>query len=184
MSRQSATPGHFYLWLIPPAAVRERFAALIGELSRRLGTSGFSPHLTLAGPFDLPERKVVSRTAALAADLTPIRVHLTEVGWTEEYFRCFYVAAERSPELVSAHETACARFGRPANGSFSPHLSLIYGVLSLRQKERIADDIGRRFDTAFDANRVDLCRANGAPEQWRIERTFHLTETPARPDPT
>ncbi len=160
---------------MPPAAVRERFGRLIDALSQRLGTPRFHPHVTLCGTGDYTEADVRARTAALAARLAPVPIHLTEVGYTEEYFRCLYIKAERSPALLAAHATACAHFGRPAVPDFMPHLSLVYGELSREQKEKIIAEIGRRFDLTFCADAISLCWPAGTPESWRVLGPFPLT---------
>ena len=166
--------GRIFLWLLPSASVQDRFATLIDTLSRRHGTPRFAPHITLTGSLDSPADEISLRTSDLAARLRPVPVQLTEVGWSDEYFRCLFIRAAASPELLAAHRTACAHLGRSPDTDFMPHLSLIYGNLSQDQKDRIVDEIGRRFDIGFDADRVGLCLAAGSPEQWRLIRTFAL----------
>lgn len=164
----------FFLWLMPPAAVRDRFARLIDVLSRRLGTAQFEPHITLSGSPDAGEAEAVSRATTLAARLAPVPVRLVDVGYSDAYFRCLYVRAERSPELLAAHRTACAHLGRPPDDDFMPHLSLVYGNLSETEKEKIIEEIGRRFDTTFLSDRIALCLPAGPPDGWRLVGPFTL----------
>lgn len=165
----------YYLWLLPPPLVRDRFAGLIARLSRQFETPRFTPHLTLVASLDLPLDELVERTTDLAANLAPVPVRLTGPGWTDQYFRCFFMRAERSPELLAAHETACAKFGQPVESNFMPHLSLIYGHLPQEQKNETVQEIGVDFDTAFHADRIGLCYPDGTPEQWQLIHTFTLT---------
>lgn len=164
-----------FLWLLPPAPVEDRFASLIDSMSRRLGTPHFSPHITLVGSVDSPPDETIARLTTLAANLAPVPVRLSGVGFAEQYFRCLFMRAERTPRLLAAHETASAHLKRPPEADFMPHLSLIYGNLRPGQKQKIVEEIGDRFDITFEADRVGVCLTNGPPEQWRLLRTFALT---------
>lgn len=158
----------FSLWLTPPPAVREPFGRLIEALSQRLGTPRFEPHITLCGSGDFTEEEVLARADALAARLAPVPIHLTELGYTDAYFRCLFVRAERSDELLAAHRVACEQFGTPPAPDFMPHLSLVYGTFTRGQKERLMDEMGRRIDMRFYATGLSVCPPAGAPESWRV----------------
>jgi len=165
----------YYLWLLPPPPIRDRFTGLINRLSRQFETPRFTPHLTLIGSLDLPLDKLVEQTAGLAANLAPVPIRLTGPGWTDQHFRCFFMRAERSPELLAAHETACATLGQQAESDYMPHLSLIYGNLPQEQKDEIVESISTDFNVAFYADRIGLCYPTGTPEQWQLSHTFVLT---------
>lgn len=170
--------GQLFLWLLPPTSIHDRFAALIDALSRRLRTPAFQPHVTLLGSLEFPQAEVVSRAAALATQLAAVPVHLTDIGWSNEYFRCLYIRAERTPALLAAHRIASRHFERSANAQFMPHLSLVYGNLFAAEKQRLADELGVRIDAAFDIDRIGICLANGSPTRWRVIRTFALAGRP------
>lgn len=167
---------HFSLWLMPPAGPRERFAALIQTLSARLGTPRFDPHVTLCSiPGAIAEQDVVARTSALAGQLAPVTIRLSEVAYTEEYFRSLYICADRTPELLNAHRRACRHFAGTPESDYMPHLSLVYGDLPADDKERIIGEIGRRFDSTFTADTLCLCLPDGPPQGWRLLGPFPLT---------
>ena len=166
----------FSLWLMPPPAVRDRFYPLIVELSRRLGTPAFEPHLTLALTPATVEAEVVARIAPLAANLAPLSIRLMEVDMTSDYFRCLFVRAALTPPLQRAYHAACRALAQPP-GDFMPHLSLVYGDLPIAEKERVIADIGRRFDLHFTVERVALYTTAGPPPAWRCVADFALTGT-------
>ena len=159
-------PG-FSLWMLPPADVGDRFRSLIADLSRRMGTPAFEPHLTLAGGIDAPtERTAAARVAPLAACLPPLPIRLMDVGTTGDYYRCLFIHAERTPLLQRAYHEACDVLAL-APGDFMPHLSLIYGDLGAADKARIVADIGARFDLTFTVERLALYSTAGPPPAWR-----------------
>ena len=168
-------PTPLYLWLMPPAPTQQRFAALIDRLSRRVGTPCFIPHVTLIGSLFSPESEVVRCVEQLASTLAPIPVRLAGLGWSDQYYRCLFMRAEPSAELLAAHREASDRLGVPPEADFFPHLSLIYGNLAENEKTQIVQEIGASFDVSFTAAQICLCRPVGSPEQWRLPYVFALT---------
>lgn len=168
----------YSLWLMPPPAVRTRFAALIASLSERLGTPRFEPHLTLTGGVYADDVEPLARVAALAARRPPVRVRLTAADYTEAYFRCLFVRAELTSDLLALQRAAAEALGQPPDAQFMPHLSLVYGDLDTARKEAILDDIGRRFDVEFVADRLALYAPEGAPPLWRSLAEFPLGGSP------
>jgi len=172
---EAPTPPRYSLWLMPPAPVYDRFARLIDALSRRFGTPRFAPHITLASTGAELAGDAPARAAALAAELAPVPVRLLDVAHTDDYFRSLFVRAQRTPALLAAHRLAAARLGTEPAEDFMPHLSLLYGELPRDTKERLIEEIGRRFDVDFTAAHLVLCLPAGAPQGWRTLGPFALT---------
>lgn len=166
-------PG-FSLWMMPPPAIGDRFRALIAELSRRSGTPAFEPHLTLAGVEAPTVAAACARAAPLAAALARIPVRLSEIGMTDEYFRCLFIRAALTPPLTHAYHIACATLDQTP-GAFMPHLSLIYGELAPAAKNEIAASLGGRFELEFTVERLALYTTAGPPPDWRCVCDFRLT---------
>jgi 2'-5' RNA ligase len=168
----------YTLWLMPPTPVRDRFADLIARLSARLGTPRFEPHLTLSGGVLAAPADARARIDALVARRPPVPVRLTEAGYTDTYFRCLFVRAQLTPELQALQHAAAEALGLEPDPAFMPHLSLVYGNLEPAQKEMILDDIGRRFDLDFLADRLGLYAPRGEPAEWRPVGEFILSGSP------
>lgn len=161
------------LWLMPPAHEQTRFARLIEQLSRRLGTPPFVPHITLLS-CDSSEAEMEKRTRALAAELAPVPVQLTQVDYTDTYFRSLFIRAQLTDALTAAHANSARHFAQAPEADFLPHVSLVYGDVSIADKEKVIDDIGRRFDVHFVADRVSICVPQGSPTEWRLIGPFPL----------
>jgi hypothetical protein len=163
----------FSLWLMPPPAVRERYAGLIDRLAARLGTPRFEPHITLGG-CDGTEAQAVARVTALAAHLAPVAVQLGPLETTEQYFRCLYLRAERTAALLGAHRQAALACGVEPDAEFLPHLSLVYGELPKPVKENLLTELGGRLDEVFVTDRIALCLPEGDPSAWRLLGPYPL----------
>lgn len=157
----------YSLWLLPPPAVGRHYAAMIDTLSQRLGTPRFEPHITLTGRTEASEDVVMAATQELARRLAPVPVRLAGAAHTDAYFRCLYVWAERTPELLFAHRLACELLAQPADKDFMPHVSLVYGNLDAAKEEEVLEAIGGRLPLSFVADRIALYLLAGSPDGWR-----------------
>jgi 2'-5' RNA ligase len=153
------------VWLVPEGDARETLAALIADLSRRHGTPSFEPHVTILGGVGGGEGEVLRRGALLAASLRPLTIRLAALGRSDEYFRCLFLEAEASPDLLAAHERASDWLGARDGAAFLPHLSLLYGRLSAQDAPEALGSVA--LPLAFEVRRLEMHRTEGAVPEWR-----------------
>ncbi len=166
--------GEFSLWLLPPEPFFSRYREIIHRLSREYGTQTFPPHLTLLGSQRGEEAAMVEQTSQLARILTPVPIHLFDVGGRDEFFRCVIINAERSPELMEANRKAKKLFHARPDEEYLPHLSLVYGDLEPSQKAALIQQIESPSDDRFEVHTLRLIATGGGPEGWRLVRDFSL----------
>ena len=164
----------YALWLMPSGEVRQRLAGTILELSRQYGTPAFQPHVTLAGSIVGPAREVESKMKDLARRIPPFTVRLTTVDGLEEYFRCLFVRVAQTHPIMSANAAAREIFRLPRRPAFMPHLSLLYGSLPSKEKERIIASLGRQFELEFRAATLQLYLIKREPAAWQRVATCGL----------
>ena len=172
--RSRARPGgcavsepRYPLWLKPKGEVRRRLAETILDLSGKYSTPAFELHVTLAGSIVGPAREVELKMKDLARRISPFTVRLTTVEGLEEYFRCLFIRVAQTRPIMSANEATREIFGLPMRPAFMPHLSLLYGSLPSKEKERIIASLGRRLEFQFKASSLHLYLIKRAPEAWR-----------------
>jgi 2'-5' RNA ligase len=164
---------------MPAGEVRERLARLLRELSAQCGAPEFPPHVTLLGGIAGPRRDVLRKSASLAALLRPFAVRLGEVGCLDEYFRCLFVRAARTPSLLEANRRARQVFGQRREPTFMPHLSLLYGHFDQSLKQRIIAALGPRLDLQFIVQSLHLYSTRGEPSRWRQVARLRLKRGPS-----
>jgi hypothetical protein len=165
---ESARASGISVWLVPEGDVRETLSALIATLSRRFGTPAFEPHVTLLGGIGGGEGEALRRVALLAASLRPLAIRLATVGRSDAYFRCLFLEADRSPDLLAAHERASGWLGARDSAPFLPHLSLVYGRLGEEDAFSAREALRSvALPLAFEARRLEVHRTEGAVAEWR-----------------
>jgi 2'-5' RNA ligase len=174
----------FSLWLLLPREAHARFQAIIARLSAQLGTPAFEPHITLLGGLSGAEEDLRQRTRVLACAIKPFEARLLKVAWLDDYYRCLFVEVVPSRALHAAHEAAGRQFDRHLGTRFYPHLSLVYGELEKKEKEKILDNIGRSFDESACIDNLALYDISGPPSVWRCVECVGLGggSRAARPD--
>jgi 2'-5' RNA ligase len=159
---------------MPAGRVYRQLAGRIRELSREYSTPESEPHVTLLGGILGPEREVIAKSASLARLIRPFVVRLTNVDYLDEYFRCPFIRVAETEPVMKANQAAREVFSLWEQPAYMPHLSLMYGNLTSDVKEKIASQLGRRFDLAFKVRNVHLFSITGEPNEWRCVKAFDL----------
>ena len=159
--------GHYSLWLLPSGEEERRLAKAIESLSRDPGGPRFDPHLTLVGGLDGEEEGFIDATRRLAASLHPVILHLGDIEFGDEYYRCLYLRVGESDELTAAHREALRFLGKRKDPSFMPHVSLFYGMLEEPRRRDLRSQLNRTFDIDCPADRLRLVATGDGPPTWR-----------------
>jgi 2'-5' RNA ligase len=163
----------YCLWLMPEGDAAQQLAVWIHRLAARHGTETLPPHVTLVSGLRLPEWDAVALSARAAPAIRPLTVALGGVEGRDEHFRCLFLRAKDDGSLRAAHAIAAHTFGCEPEADFQPHLSLVYGTLTPREKDAVAREVGRP-DIRFEARRLHLWRTEGSVADWRELRAFEL----------
>jgi len=161
------------LWLLPEDEEREVLSSLIARLAAAQGTPAFAPHVTLLAGIDLPEEEVLVRSEALARALPPLAVTFSGAGGFDEYFRSLFLRVDLTAELLGANARARAVFGRQADPLFFPHLSLLYGRLTVTERARLISGIEPGI-RGYESRRLCLVRTEGPVADWHPLAAFGL----------
>jgi len=172
----SQTPAgeRYSLWIVPGGDVYDCLSGVVHGLSAWNGAPDFPPHVTLLGRLVGPPRELACQAASVAATLHPFVIHLEEIDFRDEYFRCLFVHAVLNEPLRKAHQAACRAFGRGREPRFMPHLSLLYGNFQRCFKEEVIAEMGPRLDIRFKVRSLHLYRTHGDPRGWRRVASFGL----------
>jgi len=154
--------------------VCERLTLILQQLSRRFEAPEFPPHVTVLGSCVGERDEMVRQSALVAATLRPFTIHLGEIDFRDQYFRCLFAHAGPVEPLREAHEAACRTFSRNPDVEFMPHLSLLYGNFPQTMKKDIMADLGPRLDVQFEARTLYLFHTEGPVRDWRRVERFGL----------
>jgi len=162
----------YSLWFIPDNEIYDMLSDLISKLSSRLHTPVFEPHLTLIGEVEGEEKGIIQKTEELASAIRPFEITLTRIGYLDHFFRCLFIRAEESGNLLKANEKAKEIFGRMDDPKYMPHLSLVYGNLTEEKKKDVIAETGENFGISFVAGSIHLVKTTGETTDWKKIKEF------------
>jgi len=176
----------YSVWLIPPESVYTAINDVISSLRSRYSdpvvqyqAPSFEPHLTLLGRLLGPEMEIISKTQKFASRIRPFNISLDTLGDLDgDYFRCVFVRAKKTEELMSANSIAGQIFDRGSDPKYMPHMSLIYGCFLPEVRKRIiatANQLDPRIASYFyRVDRLSLFLTDGTVNKWRKVKDFLL----------
>ncbi|UCG30397.1 MAG: 2'-5' RNA ligase family protein [candidate division WOR-3 bacterium] len=156
----------YSLWLMPAGEIADRLQAMIIRFSHEHSTPKFKPHVTLIGELNIREATAIARTRELASQIEPFIITLGEVTHLNRYFRCVFIKAEKTPELMNAHSIARGVFGQKDVEIYLPHLSLVYGDLNFRARQSVIRCTGHTMKIEFSVREIFLYYTGGIPRDW------------------
>lgn len=161
---ESAT---YSLWLEPSGDIAYKLQERIKKLSKKHGTPVFTPHVTLLGGLDASEAELVPLANTLASSVEPFNLKLTKAGYLDTFYQSLFIHVAENSQLKELRNNACRLFNCGGTNDYMPHLSLLYGELNQKEKERILNLVGREFYIEFPVKNILLMQTDGKPDQWR-----------------
>ncbi len=163
----------YSIWLMPTGRVYYQLSEIISQLSKKYSTPNFEPHVTLLGNLIGPGEDLISKTLKLVEQLKSFEIKLKKVDYFDEYFKCLFIRAEKSKEVIKANNIAREIFNLNLDPEYMPHLSLMYGNLNPETKEEILADSGKEFDISFEIKSIHLFSTTDAVKDWhRVKELF------------
>ncbi|MGM0546234.1 MAG: 2'-5' RNA ligase family protein [Bacteroidota bacterium] len=159
----------YSLWLEPTGDIVYKLQERIKQLSQKFNTPLFSPHVTLLGGLTASQTELVPLIETLASSVAPFEVKLTKAGYLNTFYQALFIHVEQSQDLKKLHGKACRIIDCPDEykNHYMPHLSLLYGELTQKEKERILNNIGREFHLRFTAKKLVLIQTDDKPNKWK-----------------
>jgi hypothetical protein len=158
-------------WLLPAPAPRDVFRSLVHELAARYEAPEFEPHLTLcAGDFD-PSFDFAS---VQERDLPPfIELEVDSIEQSEKYTKTLFVRFKPNAELSALRKSIADLLEEEADGSFDPHVSLMYKTMPAHDRAKLAASVALPFERV----RFDRITAIKTPAQIDSPEDVHAWQT-------
>ncbi len=141
----------FALWLKPSSVYYDYLGKIILDLSHRFQSPVFEPHLTLffGSMPHLHELQVIFDQQL--NNFSPIILEVDGVKATEHLFKTFFIVFKENQFLNKLSAFINRSFASVVNYPFSPHVSLLYADIPLREKMHLSKQIKIELsDIQFD----------------------------------
>eukprot|EP00980_Cylindrotheca_fusiformis_P004741 scaffold1008_cov124-Cylindrotheca_fusiformis.AAC.9 len=167
------------LWMCPTGEANDAYTKIIQETANEYGTYGdFIPHITLVAA--LLSDNVVERVRELAKHIPPYEFEVDELSSRDAYFQSVYMKMKPTPDVVKANGIARKFFEeRQSDPPYMPHMSLIYGDLTEKQKKAAMPKIAAKVKDIptrkLHVDSIQVWSTQGQVEDWYVIETVPLT---------
>lgn len=120
---------------LPSDDAMDRVKKLMKGLRSEFGGPEVEPHVTVVGLTMLTEEDAVKRFRSAVDGMKAYAAKVERVATGTSYYQCVYLLLEPSPEVVEASVHCSSHFGYKSSTPYMPHMSLIYGDLSDKEKK-------------------------------------------------
>lgn len=146
-------------WLIPDAAERPTWSALMDRLAAREQAPPFPPHVTLyTCRRSANDREILADVARRTAPFSLMPIAL-ETG--ERFTKSVFLRLARSAAIEALHRDFHAAVPRPSGYRLDPHLSLLYKLLP--EDRRL--DLAAQLEVPMKPIRFTAVQLVAIPEQ-------------------
>jgi len=161
---------------MPSEHLHNQLSSLIQQLSKPYGTPEFEPHVTLIGGLTGDLESIILKSAKLSSMIRFYALTLDKIDYRDEFYRCLYVQIKPTDEVIQANAQARNVFDNTTKEPYMPHLSLMYGSIDKRIKQRIIQTVGTSLHGSFPAESIHLFSTTGSPFEWFRIAQFVLKE--------
>jgi 2'-5' RNA ligase len=159
-------------WLIPTEPARSYFQNIVNDLAEQYAAPEFEPHVTVHVGVDCTETvdEVLSKGGRSSKK---IALQVLNVSSSSEFIKTLFVRFTRSTPLQQLNQSIRAAAQDSSDYRLSPHLSLLYKRLSIRDQRLLTHSIEVPFsEVTFDSMKAVRCasptQSRADVEGWRV----------------
>jgi 2'-5' RNA ligase len=159
-------------WLIPTEPARSYFQNIVNDLAKRYAAPEFEPHVTVQVGVDYTETvdEVLSKAGRSSKK---IALQVLDVSSSSEFIKTLFVRFTRSTQLQQLNQSIRTAAQDSSDYQLSPHLSLLYKRISIKDRRLLAHSIQVPFsEVTFDSMKAVRCvsptRSCADVEAWRV----------------
>jgi 2'-5' RNA ligase len=159
-------------WLIPTEPARSYFQNIVNDLAEQYAAPEFVPHVTVHVGMDCTETvdEVLSKAGRSSKK---IALQVLNVSSSSEFIKTLFVRFTRSTQLQQLNQSIRTAAKDSSDYQLSPHLSLLYKRISIKDRRLLAHSIQVPFsEVTFDSLKAVRCvsptRSRADVEAWRV----------------
>ena len=167
------------LWLVPEQPERRHLQNLIDQLSSRLDSPKFCPHITVLGDIAVSAEHLFRAAKPLAESTACLRLEIKRLETGSSYFQSLFLRIDDKGSLRQMHQQAAFMFPNSnIPTTYLPHISLAYGHFSRDQIEQAKEIIGAFLPMVVRFDRLSIVQSSDTTpvSKWTTRGDLLLTQ--------
>ena len=165
-------PISYSIWLMPAGNIKDQLKNTIYSLSTDFGGPIFEPHITLVSSFVGNEEDLIQKTEIISKKIKPFKIFFDRIAYLDNFFCSLFLMVKVNIELELARNIACDELNWNDN-HYMPHLSLIYGNYSKKEKEKMISTVDNIPDW-FLVDYIYFASNDEINLEWKVIQAFDL----------
>ena len=167
---------NYCLWLGLEKSLEQDLQTLISRLAARYKTQPFIPHATLLTSINTTLDELERVTEQLAKTTTRLNTCALGLGYSDEYYRNFYIQLPLIEPLENLHIESKTLLRTKTTQPYQPHVSLLYGFLSSDEQRRLSIELGASYPKNLEFSQLIVVDTSSDISNWKITSRVDLEE--------
>ena len=169
--------GGYAIWLSLDRDTEARLASVIGDLSARMNTPVFTPHITLLSGIRYSVTTILNALRILKLEFQNFTVVPEELEAGRTYFHSLYIKIQAGSTVLKLRSRGENLLNTYRPSPFYPHISLLYGHIDGKQKQDIINELNSWWqDSELEMNSLALMNTTGKPDAWKLIENIPLRD--------
>ncbi len=162
----------YAIWFVFEKNDAEYFASIINELSTKLNSQPFKPHITAYGLVDIDLDELDKIVANSVQGEKQFVIEKSNVSYSDVFWKTLFVEFQPNKQLERINKKLTESLESFSKYEFIPHVSLIYKKMNQDEQEKLANSIN--IKEHFKVTGLCIQQFNEDIEKWKIVRKYEL----------
>ena len=162
----------YAIWLTFSKNDREYLKKIIDTISENYQAPKFEPHITVYGLVDSEESFLDKIVQKMALNCNSFLVTRSEILQSDELWKTVYIELKMNNQLELINNNLRKYLKKISKYEFNSHISLIYKILSIKEKVKIISGLDIKNEFVIDKLVIQKFFPN--IEKWQIVKEYNL----------
>ena len=162
----------FAIWLLPNKDDTNYLSDIIHELSYKLNSPEFSPHITVYGIVKTNQGILEEAITNILKNLKPFIVKKSRVKHSDFFWKTIFIDITPNRELNFINSKLSNYLSKYANYDFSPHISLVYKKMEIHERIKIIENLSLK--DKFTIGNIAIQKYSDNVNEWKIVRNYNI----------
>lgn len=160
------------IWFTFSKSDREYLKNIIDEISEKYHAPKFEPHITVYGLIDSEINEIDKIAKEVILNQNLFLVQKSGILQSEELWKTVFIELKSNEQMELIHKKFKKYFDKVSKYEFKPHISLIYKILSIKEKMEIINNLDIKDE--FQVNKLAIQKFSPDIKKWKIVKEYNL----------
>ncbi|MFB5606414.1 MAG: hydrolase, partial [Nitrosarchaeum sp.] len=142
------------------------------QVAEKYHAPKFEPHITVYGLIDSKMSLIDTVSKETTVNCDSFLVEKSEILQSDNLWKTVYIELKMNKRMELIHKNLEKYFEKILKYQFNPHISLIYKILSIEEKNEIINEL--KIKNEFMVDKLVIQKFSPDIEKWEIIKKYSL----------